>query len=566
VIWWLAGCADPASLPPVVATPQLLAEQCETWFGEPRVMAPAPDVFVAVGYDLANTVVLRGPEGLVVVDPGMSPARATAAREALERVVSGPVRAVIYTHSHLDHVGAASVWVEDGTEVWATATWQSGFFDQYGTFLPSESARAMRQFGRDLPAAEHGCSAIGARPDVGAPVGVVLPTHTFEDHATLEVAGLSLELLALPGETADHLAVVWPARGAILPGDNWYASFPNLYTIRGTRPRPVDGWIRSLDTLRALDAEVMVPSHTLPVVGRDAVRQALVAHRDAIQSVRDAVVRGVNRGERREELVDGVQLPPELAALPALQETYGRVDWSARAIADASVGWFDGRAAGLFPLPGEELARRSVAAMGGSERVRAEALARLETEPGWALHLLTLLEDQGESGLDAAFATAYRAQAATVPNANGRAYLLVAAGERERGAPLELQRPELSDGFVDGLPLRMLFDVMASRLRPEDAVGVEAAVAFDLGEATFVVTVRHGIAEVVEGAPLPGTPPLLATLHADGRTWRRLALERESAVTALADGRLRIDGDAVGLWRFLGRFDQGLAPPPTRLP
>lgn len=560
----LLGCGGAPPPEPAPPTPAGLATACEDLVGEPRIERPAPGVFVAIGFDLANTVVLQGDTGVVVVDPGMSPDRARRAREALEPSLSGPVLAVVYTHSHIDHVGAAEVWADPGARIWATDRWTEGFFHQYGRLLPSEAARAARQFGRALGDEELPCSAIGARPDLGAPVAVVPPTDTFSDRALLDLPGLSLDLLALPGETDDHLAVVWSARGVVLPGDNWYEAFPNLYTIRGTRPRPVDAWIRSLDALRRLEPEVLVPSHTRPVVGRAAVRDALVTHRDAVQSVRDAVVRGTNAGLRRDALVESVRLPPELAGVPSLQERYGRVDWSARAIADATVGWFDGRAAALDPMPVSERGRRLVAAMGGPEAVRRAASA--EGDPRYALVLLSLLEDAGEADLDEAFAARYRALAADAGNANERAYLLVAARERAAGAAEGLPRPVLSEAFVDALPIDVLFDVLAARLRPDDAAGIEESARFEIGEGVWTVTVRHRIAEVVEGPPLPGTPTPLATLRTDPRTWRRLALELDAGPAALADGRLAVEGSAVGLWRFLGRFDRGLAPPPVTLP
>src|SRR4029079_13091491 len=51
-----------------------------------------------------------------------------------------------------------------------------------------------------------------------------------------------------------------------------------------------------------------------------------------------------------DELVERVRLPAELAASPYLQEFYGTVWWSARAIYTAYAGWFDGNATNLFPL------------------------------------------------------------------------------------------------------------------------------------------------------------------------------------------------------------------------
>ena len=120
-----------------------------------------------------------------------------------------------------------------------------------------ENQRANRQFGRDVPLGDLPCSAIGARLDVDGALrtGARLPTKTFSGRHTLKVGGTTFELVAAPGETDDQLFVYMPKEKLLLPGDNWYAAFPNLYTIRGTAPRSVESWVKSLDAMRALEAD-----------------------------------------------------------------------------------------------------------------------------------------------------------------------------------------------------------------------------------------------------------------------------------------------------------------------
>lgn len=59
-------------------------------------------------------------------------------------------------------------------------------------------------------------------------------------------------------------------------------AFPNLYTIRGTTPRPIRSWIQSLDEMRKLEPEYLVPSHTEPVIGKEDVAKQLTDYRDGI--------------------------------------------------------------------------------------------------------------------------------------------------------------------------------------------------------------------------------------------------------------------------------------------
>ena len=568
-MFWLVSllaCGDPApvTVQRALPTSEVLEAHCKEVIGEPRVEQVNDRVWVALGYDLANTVLIRTDVGNVVVDVGMNADRAGPVRDALLAASPGPILHVIYTHSHIDHVGGADAWVEEGTRIWATDNFTDHFFKQYGTFLPAESARAQRQFGRDVDPADLPCSALGRTVDLEGTLknGARIPTDTFSGEREIEVGGVKIALVEAHGETHDQLFVWLPEQKVLLPGDNWYRAFPNLYTIRGSAPRPVDDWIASLDAMRRLEPEILVPSHTPPVRGATEVQDALRDYRDAIQWVRDAVVRGANDGWDVDSLANGIGLPPHLAGNRAAIELYGQVDWSVRAIYGNEMGWFDGMASDLYPLPRPELAHRTIEAMGGADAVRKRASEA--DDPRWAVHLFATLEAAGEE-VNEELASGYEAVAATVFNTNGRGYLLRAAHERRHGVS-GLGDPILNDDFVSSIPLDMLFDALAVRLKPETSMDVHETVVFAFPEATYVLTIRRGVAELVKGSPLPGTPEPIATIRTDAETWRRVALKKEKALAVIADGRLQIDGSELGFAAFMNRFEQGLADPPSRLP
>jgi alkyl sulfatase BDS1-like metallo-beta-lactamase superfamily hydrolase len=503
----------------------------------------------------------------VVVDAAMSPARAAPIREALLEASPGPVLALIYTHSHIDHVGGASVWAEQGTQIWATERFAGHFFKQYDRFLRAETARAARQFGRDVDPAELPCSALGRTVDIDAAleVGALMPTNTFTGSQRLEFGGTVMELVEAHGETDDQLFAWLPASRTLLPGDNWYRAFPNLYTIRGSRPRPVDAWIASLDAMRRLEPAVLVPSHTGPLVGADAIAEELRAYRDAIQWVRDSVVQGANAGHSLPRIVRDSALPPHLAGRPSLAELYGRVDWSARALYGNELGWFDGKASGLLPLDSAARSELLVGAMGGAAKVRALAQ---DAEPAAALELLALLEqhpDTAPGSLDAALARSYEALAASTGNSNGRAYLLQSAAER-RGAARSPGQARPGPGFVGQLPLAQLMGTLGTRLMRDVAADVHEAVVFDFGpDGRWTITQRRGVAEVVAGDPLPGTPEPVATVQVPAATWRRLSIQLTNPAAAISSGDLQID-HPLAFARFMKRFDRALIAAPDELP
>jgi alkyl sulfatase BDS1-like metallo-beta-lactamase superfamily hydrolase len=135
-------------------------------------------------------------------------------------------------------------------------------------------------------------------------------------------------------------------------------------------------------------------------VGADA-RAALTAYRDGIKSVLDQTIEGMKRGERPDELAQHVKLPPHLAENPYLQEFYGGVEWTVRGIYADRVGWFDGNATNLFPLPQKDRAAKLVGLIGGAAQVLArarEALAAREFK--WAAELAdyVLANDSAHAG------------------------------------------------------------------------------------------------------------------------------------------------------------------------
>lgn len=116
-------------------TPVVLEHHCKEHIGPPRIIRVTDTVWVAVGYDLANTILIKTSAGHVIVDVAMSPAKAKVIRQALiEAAGDAPIHTIIYTHSHIDHVGGASGWAANATRIWATEAVTAHFFKQYGVF------------------------------------------------------------------------------------------------------------------------------------------------------------------------------------------------------------------------------------------------------------------------------------------------------------------------------------------------------------------------------------------------------------------------------------------------
>ena len=567
----IMGCSE-SSKPIAVhkrqkPTPEILEKRCKEMFGTPRVEEVASGVFVAIGYDLANVIWIQTADGHVVIDTGMSKPRATEIRTALEQKSKGTVKAVIYTHSHLDHVGGTSVFADEGAEIWATENFTKHFFKQYGVYRPRDAAGAARQFGQHVSLDLLECSSLGKRTDIDLALdtGMRMPTHTFTKFKAFEVGGVQIELFEAHGETHDQLFVWLPQKKVLMPADNYYSAFPNLYTIRGAKPRDVTQWINSLDQMRRLRPEVLVPSHTLPVIGADNVQNALRDYRDGIQWVRDSVIRGVNMDMTPDDLVRTIGLPPHLVKNENLQEIYGQLDWSIRGIYSNNLGWFSGRTERMYPLLNFEKEQREIKLMGGVDAVWAKAKEAMAAgDYSWAGSLIgklrdsELVPDDRQAELRKDEAAVYRSLAEGIANTNGRAWLFQVAHEIDNGKP-KFRQPKLDEDFMRAMPISLIFDVLPTRLIPEKTIDLHQSLAFEFTDTNekITVTIRRGVAEVVYGERLPGTPDPVATLRTTTMLWKKLSSEQINTVQALTSGDFKVEGDALAIQTFFSNFRRG---------
>jgi uncharacterized sulfatase len=375
---------------------------------EQDVIEVASGVYTAVGFGVSPTSMIVGESGLIIIDTQIDTTTAQAVLAEFKKITNKPVSAIILTHGHGDHTGGVGVFAAAGNnvQIWA----HEGFNQEARTLadagLTIQRARGAGQGGFLLEPEQRINNGVAKAyfPKRGGEVFAAedtKPTHTLSaSREELSIAGVELDLVAATGETHDGLYVSYPREGVLFAGDNFYKSWPNLYAIRGTPYRDVLAWIGSLSSMIEEDPNHLVGGHTRPVLGKNQTIETLTNYRDAIQSVFDQTIAGMNRGLTPDELVEVVKLPDKFAELDYLKEYYGNIEWGVRAIFSGYLGWFDGNPTNLFPLSDKEEASRLADLAGGKDALLEQAQASLLKSPQWAAqlcdHLLALDYKVGE--------------------------------------------------------------------------------------------------------------------------------------------------------------------------
>jgi alkyl sulfatase BDS1-like metallo-beta-lactamase superfamily hydrolase len=330
---------------------------------------------------VANTHLIATSEGHVVFDTGMATQAAKQRRLLGEAAPDGKITHVIVSHSHQDHAGGAPFWIEDGTEIVAHQEYpeEQRYLKDLEDYLWFRN-RTLFPFMPESPP-KSGMFAYGG----------LVPTLLVDqpDVLRFEQGGVRFEVLPTPGaEGADNLVLWLPDEKILFSGDFFgpnFPQFPNVFTMRGEKIRKPIEYVASLNQLIALEPAMIVPSHQDPIEGAVQIKADLIKMRDAVLYVHDATIAGMNAGKSVYELMEEIQLPPELA----LPQIHGRVSWAVKSIWEYYATWFHfDTTTELYPVPAARM-HSEIAGLAGVDAL-AEAAARhvAAGEPVEGLHLI----------------------------------------------------------------------------------------------------------------------------------------------------------------------------------
>lgn len=331
---------------------------------------------IHVSPGISNAYLVTSEAGDLLVNAGMF-FEGPRIRDRFAAVSRGPLKVIVYTQSHPDHIGGTAALAGPDTTIIAQAAYPEvrAYWNRLMPFYSRRSQVLWR-------------SVLGGRGEMPELPPDPVPDLLFQDRHAFELGERRFELLATPGgETTDSLVVWLPDEGIVFTGNLFgpmFGHLPNLYTLRGDKIRSALRFIASLERVRDLRPELLVTGHGDPIRGGPEIRAALTRIRDATRWVHDRTVQGMNAGKDVYTLMAEIALPQELA----VGQGHGKTSWCVRAIWEEYAGWFHYRSTTeLYPLPAEAVHGDVVELAGATalaQRAREHAQAGRPLE---ALHL-----------------------------------------------------------------------------------------------------------------------------------------------------------------------------------
>jgi glyoxylase-like metal-dependent hydrolase (beta-lactamase superfamily II) len=270
------SCARTSQEPPFTLTP--VGPNAWAAIHNPKAAEPA----------WANAGFVIGDDGVVVIDTLGSAAHATRLLSEIRMRTKLPVRFVVNTHYHLDHVGGNGVFADAGAMVVAQR--------HVRDWIHTENLRLL---GPQVTSEQKALTE-----------AFVAPTLGYEDSMNLYLGARRIQVRSLPGHTGGDSIVVVPDAKIVFAGDLLFHNMLPTLIDASTQ-----AWIDTLDLLLARNADdTFVPGH-----GEVGHTQDVAAFREYLAMLRRLVSEAVAQGQSGDAAAARV--------MPALKEKYGHMEF-----------------------------------------------------------------------------------------------------------------------------------------------------------------------------------------------------------------------------------------------
>lgn len=386
------------------------------------------EIYQVRGLDLAVMSFVKTENGWIIIDPLTSEPTARKAYEIFRKNVIGgemPIKAIIFTHSHIDHFGGVAGLIPEGCGIPLAEYFSSdtgcdgnpkettliyapeGFFEHSvsenvmaGNIM---SRRATYMYGNLVEPGPEGAvdGGLGKVTSSGAPsiieaieVSQDMLDNDAEYKDGLNIDGKTLHFqMANGSEAPSEFMFYIEEYNLLMAAEVVTNTIHNISSMRGARTRDANAWVGYIDQVLERfgnDSTIMIASHHWPTYGQVNISNQLEKARDMYKYVHDQALRLANMGYTPTEISKTVGLPESLDNEWYNRGYYGTVSHNARATYDFYLGaWWDGNPANLDPMTPAEEGIRYVVSVGGIDKLQESAEAAItKGEYRWAARLL----------------------------------------------------------------------------------------------------------------------------------------------------------------------------------
>lgn len=527
-------------------------------------------IYQVRGFDMANTTFIRTDHGWIVFDVLMCKENMKAAKELMENRF-GPldIKAVLYSHSHVDHFGGVEgvitrEQVADAklslkkqlasgkTLVLAPAGFLKHAISENVYAGIAMARRAQFQYGTVLDKGEKGALSVGiGMGQSTGTVGLIAPTYEIgEDVPKLTIDGLEIEFQLTPGtEAPAEMNAYFPKYRALWMAENCTGTLHNLYTLRGAEVRDANDWAKYIieaDQRFCDKTDVVFQSHNWPHWGEE-IHDYLLNTAAIYKFIHDQTLHYMNQGYTSTEVAAMLTLPEKLEKVWYTRPYYGTLAHNAKAVYQKYLGWYDANPVNLNPLPPSDTAKKLVEYLGSTDAVLRKAQKDFEKgDYQWVAQITKELvfadpSNQKARNLcaDALEQLGYQAESGAWRNA-----YLMGATELRKGNLSGLARTANGLGSaMKEMTVDMLLDYISiltdANAAQNDDVTLNLIVT-DVNEK-FYVTRKNGILLSYSGE---NRPDAQATV-----TCKRLQLL--ALMQGQQAGQVQVSGDVTALKRLL---------------
>jgi alkyl sulfatase BDS1-like metallo-beta-lactamase superfamily hydrolase len=526
-------------------------------------------IYQVRGYDLSNITFIRGNTGWIVFDPLISAETAKAAHELVtQHLGKRPIRAVIYSHSHIDHYGGVRGIVDEKdvragkVQILAPEHFTEHAISENVIAGNAMGRRAIYMYGALLPRNPEGGvnGGLGQTTSTGT-AGLIVPSRFIKrtgEEVTID--GVKMVFQMTPGTEAPAEMNTWfPDFKAMWMAENTTNTLHNLLTLRGAQVRDGLVWAKFLnETIETYGSGVTVKfqAHHWPMWGNAKIIDYWKKQRDLYKYIHDQSVNLMNKGYTGVEISNMVELPPELAKFWPNRGYYGSVKHNSRAVYQRYMGFYDGNPSTLDQLPPEEAAKKYVEYMGGAGAVLERAKSDFDKgEYRWVAEAVkqVVFADPDNHDAKELLADAYEQMGYQAESGPWRSIYLQGAYELRNGVPQGGGTNTASPDTIRAMPPEMLFDYFGVRLDGPKAAGKTIAlnVTFTDLKKSYALTIENGVLNHSRRrAPKPDATVMLAKTTLD-----RIQIKDLSTEDAISQGLLKIQGSKESFEEFFSLLD-----------